>query len=125
MLWDVIDSYEYDDDPVVAAKQQAQVLLMALQIDRRGINPEKLMDFFQKASNGHCLDAAAQYVVSECKRCYSGFFATLRANGLPKECSIQQGAKFIDFKNPIIQKFLMNLRGNVLDKLECDKGAVE
>lgn len=46
MLWDVIDSYEYDDDPAVAAKQQAQVLLMALQIDRRGIDPEKLMDFF-------------------------------------------------------------------------------
>lgn len=120
MLWDIIDSYEYDDDPAVADEQQAQVLLMALKIDRKGVDPEKLTDFFQKASSKGCLHAAALHVVRECKRCYSGFYATVRANGLPKECGFYQGAKTLDFKDPVVQKFLLNLRGNILDTLEPD-----
>lgn len=83
------------------------------------------MDFFQKALKGHCLHAAARYIVSECKKRYSGFYATLHANGLPKECGIEYGGRFIDFENPIIQKFQMNLRGNVLDTLMHDNSIFE
>ena len=49
MLWDVIDSYEYDGDPDIAMEQKAKVLEMTLNIDRRGIAPEKLRDYFHRA----------------------------------------------------------------------------
>ena len=88
MLWDVIDSYEYDGNPDIAMEQKAKVLEMALTVDRRGIAPEKLWDYFQKAKQNNCLSAAVKHVVKECEEHLSGLFRCLRTSHLSNNCAI-------------------------------------
>lgn len=110
MLWDVINSYEYDNDPDTAMEQKAKVLEMALTIDRRGIAPEKLRDYFHKANQDNCLSAAVKHVVKECEEHLSCLFRCLRASHLSNNCAIVAVPVKTGRDLPHVKRYNLDLR---------------
>ena len=110
MLWDVIDSYEYNGDPNIAMEQKAKVLEMTLNIDRRGIAPEKLRDYFHRAKQDNCLTSAVKHVVKECEEHLSGLFRCLRTSHLSNNCVIIAASIRGERDFPHVKRYNLDLK---------------
>ena len=124
MLWDVICSREFDKDPKIAAEQQAKLLGLVVQRDRKDLWPGSIHDFFKKAGYLNVFDEAVRHIVDQCRTRLSGLFAGWRAH-LDARHAIVGVSKDVDRSSAVARQYLLEVNDNVQKDLAYHGEAVE